>query len=80
MIISVLGLCLDFHKNASEFQFGRLSFESRDLAGKYFTFAANVPEAFDNEWHLFVNNYIDMSENQAEIYVDGVKKGFSVIF
>ena len=70
---------IDFHRDGDDFMPGRLSFVSRDAEDRYFNFAALTPEVFDNEWHHFAYNFISMPENEAEIWVDGIKREFTFV-
>jgi hypothetical protein len=74
-----MAIGIDFHRDGDFFKFGRLSCVTRDSGGIYFNFAALTPEVFDNEWHHFAYNFKSMSENKAEIYVDGIKRDFTFL-
>ena len=70
---------IDFHRNGEALELGRISVVCRDTEGVYFNFAASAPDVFDNEWRHFVFNFIDISDDEAEIYVDGQKREFTFI-
>src|SRR4030042_1239794 len=62
---------LDFHRNGSQFQFGRISLITSDKDNVFFTFGVNIPEIFNNHWHHIVYNFEDIGNNKASVYIDG---------
>jgi hypothetical protein len=70
-------LGLDIHRNGKEFQFGRLSFDTRSNDSKFFSFTVDVPEIFNNQWHHLVYNLEDISNNKASVYIDGESKNIT---
>src|SRR4030042_231452 len=68
---------LDFHRNGSDFQFGKLSFDTRSDDNKFFSFIVDAPEIFNNQWHHIVYNLEDISNNKASVYIDGESKNIT---
>ena len=68
---------IDFHRDGSSYEFGRISFDTRDSASNVFAFAVSAPDVFNDEWHHIVFNFISMQSGQADVFIDGSRRTFS---
>ncbi len=65
------GLVIDFHRYASVYHFGRVLFYIRDKDGVTRSYAIEIDEAFDGNWHCLAFQKLG---NNYKAFLDGVEQ------